>query len=204
MKNKLNNDYWENRYLKGETGWDVGAITTPLKDYIDQIEGKNLKILIPGAGNGYELDYFLSKGFKNVFVVDFAESPLQNIKKRIPDFPNEQLIHSDFFALEGQFDLIMEQTFFCALSPELRKDYVSKMYSLLSEKGKLFGLLFDFPLTEEGPPFGGSKEEYRSLFSENFTIKTMETAYNSIQPRKKREQFFIVTPKKRPNKQRSF
>ena len=195
MKNQLNSKYWENRYQTNQTGWDVGTITTPLKEYIDQIEDKNLKILIPGAGNGYELDYFLSKGFKNVFVADFAESPLQNIKKRIPDFPESQLLQNDFFDLEGTFDLILEQTFFCALSPELRKKYVTKMHSLLSNKGKLFGLLFDFPLTEDGPPFGGSKEEYLMLFSENFNIKTLQTAHNSIQPRKARELFFIVTPK---------
>ena len=195
MKKQLNKDYWENRYETKETGWDVGKITTPLKEYIDQIEDKNLKILIPGAGNGYELDYFLSKGFKNVFVVDFAETPLQNIKTRIPEFPENQLIKSDFFELDGTYDLIMEQTFFCALAPELRQKYVSKMQSLLSENGKLFGLLFDFPLTEEGPPFGGSKEEYLNLFSEKFRIKTLETAYNSIQPRKERELFFIFETK---------
>ena len=195
MKNQLNKEYWENRYQTNETGWDVGAITTPLKDYIDQIEDKNLKILIPGAGNGYELDYFLSKGFKNVFVADFAESPLANIKKRIPDFPENQLIQSDFFDLEGKFDLIVEQTFFCALSPELRKNYVTKMHSLLTEKGRLFGLLFDFPLTEAGPPFGGSRDEYRELFSKHFNIKTLEKARNSIKPRESRELFFIVTPK---------
>lgn len=195
MKKQLNKDYWENRYEAKETGWDVGQITTPLKEYIDQIKDKNLRILIPGAGNGYELDYFLSKGFTNVFVVDFAEIPLKNIKKRIPEFPENQLIKSDFFELGETYDLIMEQTFFCALAPELRKKYVSKMHSLLSESGKLFGLLFDFPLTEEGPPFGGSKEEYLNLFSEKFHIKTLETAYNSIQPRKERELFFIFETK---------
>lgn len=195
MKKQLNKDYWESRYETNETGWDVGKITTPLKEYIDQIEDKNLKILIPGAGNSYELDYFLSKGFKNVFVVDFAETPLRNIKKRIPEFPENQLIKSDFFELDGTYDLITEQTFFCALAPELRQKYVSKMHSLLSKNGKLFGLLFDFPLTEEGPPFGGSKEEYLNLFSEKFRIKTLETAYNSIQPRKERELFFIFETK---------
>lgn len=195
MKKQLNKDYWENRYEANETGWDVGEITTPLKEYIDQIENKNLKILIPGAGNGYELDYLLSKGFKNVFVVDLAEAPLQNIKKRIPEFPENQLIKSDFFELEGNYDLILEQTFFCALTPELREKYVYKMHSLLSGNGKLFGLLFDFPLTEEGPPFGGSKAEYLNLFSEKFNIKTLETAYNSIKPRAERELFFIFLPK---------
>ena len=48
----------------------------------------------------------------------------------------------------------------------LRPNYVTKMHNLLSEKGKISGLLFDFPLTEVGPPFGGSQEEYVNLFSE--------------------------------------
>ena len=39
-------NYWEERYLKGETGWDAGTITTPLKEYINQLTDKNLKILI--------------------------------------------------------------------------------------------------------------------------------------------------------------
>ncbi|MCG2610457.1 TPMT family class I SAM-dependent methyltransferase [Flavobacterium sp. SM15] len=192
MKTKLNSHYWENRYQNKETGWDVGQITTPLKEYIDQIQDKSLKILIPGAGNAYELDYLLSKGFTNVFVVDFAETPLQNIKKRFPDFPSEQLLQTNFFELDNTFDLIMEQTFFCALSPELRKDYAKKMSELLNKKGKLFGLLFDFPLTAEGPPFGGSKTEYENLFSEKFDIKVLEPAYNSIKPRAEKELFFIL------------
>ncbi|MEW5675175.1 methyltransferase [Flavobacterium enshiense] len=191
----LNKAYWENRYLTNETGWDVGTITTPLKAYIDQLEDKTLKILIPGAGNGYEIDYLLEKGFSNVFVIDLAEAPLKNIRKRNPDLPKENLIQKDFFELEDSFDLIIEQTFFCALNTELRKNYASKTHSLLKPKGKIFGLLFNFPLTEVGPPFGGSKEEYQNLFSELFIIKTLETAYNSIKPRSEKELFFIFLPK---------
>ena len=191
----LNKNYWEDRYKSNETGWDVGSITTPLKEYIDQIQDKNLKILIPGAGNGYEVDYLTEKGFTNVFVIDLAEAPLQNIQDRNPNLPKENLIQNDFFELNDTFDLILEQTFFCALNPELRKQYVSKMHSLLKPGGKIFGLLFDFPLTEVGPPFGGSKEEYLNLFSNDFHIKTLEPAYNSIKPRAGKELFFIVLPK---------
>ena len=82
----LNKDFGEKRYETNETGWDVGEITTPLKDYIDQIENKDLKILIPGAGNGYEFDYLISKGFKNVWVVDIAKQPLENLASRNPEF----------------------------------------------------------------------------------------------------------------------
>jgi hypothetical protein len=94
-----------------------------------------------------------------------------------------------------KFDLILEQTFFCAIPPSMRVDYVSKMNDVLHSKGKIAGLLFDFPLTQEGPPYGGSKEEYLSLFSEKFTIKTIERAHNSIKPRQNKELFFIFEKK---------
>ena len=106
-----------------------------------------------------------------------------------------QIINSDFFELEGKYDLIIEQTFFCALNPELREDYVRKMKSILNPKGKIAGLLFQFPLTAEGRPFGGSNEEYIALFKKDFNIVTMKTAYNSISPRKNKELFVIFEKK---------
>ena len=191
---ELNKTYWETRYQNKETGWDAGSITTPLKDYIDQLTNKDLKILIPGAGNGYEFDYLIQKGFTNVFVIDIAPSPLEAIKKRNPKYSNHLLL-GDFFELNETFDLILEQTFFCALDPKLRTDYVSKMHQLLNPNGKLVGLLFDFPLTNEGPPFGGSLEAYLELFSTQFHLKTIEKAHNSIKPREGKELFFIFEAK---------
>ena len=191
MRN-LNKAYWEDKYAQNTTGWDIGYVSTPLKEYIDQLKNKNTKILIPGAGNGHEVEYLFTKGFTNINVVDIALQPLKNLKARIPSFPDAHLIHMDFFDLEIlDFDLILEQTFFCALDPTLRKAYASKMHDLLAPKGKIAGLLFDFPLTEDGPPFGGSEEEYRAIFGQYFTIKVLERAYNSIKPRKGKELFFI-------------
>jgi len=189
---KLNKDFWENKYDQGDMGWDIGYISTPLKEYIDQLPDKKIKILIPGAGNAYELLYLVENGFCNVYVIDIASQPLEHIKSRIPNFPHDQLLEGNFFDLElSHFDLILEQTFFCALHPSLRKAYVLKMKQLLKPNGKVVGLLFNFPLTETGPPFGGSQAEYTSLFQEHFKIKVLETAYNSIKPRADKELFFI-------------
>jgi len=187
-------NYWEERYAKNETGWDIGNVSTPLKEYIDQLEDKSIRILLPGAGNAYEFDYLIAKGFQNVVVVDIALQPIAAIKERNPALSN-QIRHADFFELTDTFDLVLEQTFFCAISPTLRSDYVAKMHELLAEKGKIAGLLFQFPLTEEGPPFGGCAEEYQTLFSDKFHLKTLETANNSIKPRENKELFFIFEKK---------
>lgn len=192
---KLNSDYWENRYQSNEIGWDCGAITTPLKEYIDQLTDKNLKILIPGAGNSYEFQYLIEAGFTNVYVLDYAATPIRTLKEKLPNVNDKFFLEMDFFQLNETFDLIIEQTFFCALNVEMRQQYANKMHAILHSNGKLVGLLFQFPLTESGPPFGGSATEYTNLFAEKFDMKTLETAHNSIQPRKGNELFFIFTKK---------
>ncbi|TCK66614.1 thiopurine S-methyltransferase [Winogradskyella wandonensis] len=194
-KNRFTELYWEERYLKETTGWNIGEISRPLKEYINQLEDKSLSILIPGAGNGYETEYLWLSGFKNVHMLDIARQPLLNFSTRVPNFPKQQLINDDFFNLEMKFDLILEQTFFCALEPSLRKDYAQKMSSLLRDKGKLSGILFNFELTEQGPPFGGDIKSYKILFEKYFKIKTLEPAYNSIEQRKDKELFFIFEKK---------
>ena len=121
--------------------------------------------------------------------MDLAKSALENIKKRVPNFPESQLILGNFFDLETTFDLIIEQTFFCALNPNLRKDYAQKMNDLLTKKGKLVGLLFDAKLNEDHPPFGGNKEEYISYFKPYFDLEILEPCYNSYQNRQEMELF---------------
>ncbi|NHN27756.1 methyltransferase domain-containing protein [Flavobacterium jejuense] len=190
----LNKEYWENRYQNEDTSWDTGSITTPLKEYIDQIKNKDLKILIPGAGNSYEFDYLIANGFKNVYVIDISSHPINKLRSKNPKF-EKQILIGDFFKHKGAYDIIIEQTFFCALDPTLRNNYITKMNDLLKPKGKIVGLLFNFPLSSEGPPFGGSIDEYQNSFSKLFTTKILEKAYNSIKPRLGRELFFIFEKK---------
>ncbi|WGH77086.1 methyltransferase domain-containing protein [Tenacibaculum tangerinum] len=191
---ELSEEFWNNKYLTNKTGWDLGAISNPLKEYSNQLADKNLKILIPGGGNSYEAEYLWNKGFKDVFVVDIASAPLQRIQNRVPNFPKENLIHANFFELQGTFDLIIEQTFFCAIDPKLRQTYAQKAHQLLRDKGKLVGLLFDAVLNKDHPPFGGSKEEYEKYFTPYFT-GSMQPCYNSSEGRKGMELFVNMIKK---------
>jgi thiopurine S-methyltransferase len=188
----LDKAYWEARYRENRLGWDIGHVSTPIQAYVDQLKDSSLKILIPGAGRGYEARYLHEQGFSQTYVADIASQPLKHILQTCPDFPEDHLLETDFFQIEeGPFDLILEQTFFCALDPGLRPGYAAKMHELLKPGGILAGLLFDFPLSDSGPPFGGSPEEYLRLFEDLFTIHKLERAYNSIPPRQGKELFFI-------------
>ena len=192
METNLNSNYWQTRYENAETGWDLGTVSPPLQAYADQLSGQNLKILIPGAGNAYEAEYFHRKGFAQVYVADFAGAPLNALKQRVPDFPADHLLHQNFFEINDKFDLILEQTFFCAIDPAFRPAYAKKCFELLNPGGKLVGLLFNTVFENPGPPFGGSAEEYRTYFEPYFHFRTFETATNSVKPREGRELFMIL------------
>ena len=191
--------YWSKRYKDSLTGWDIGEPSTPIKTYIDQLKNKDLKILIPGAGNSYEAEYLFNKGFKNVFVLDISKEPLKAFQSRVPLFPKNQIIHDDFFTHKNQYDLIIEQTFFCSFPPSKnnREAYANKMFELLKKDGKLVGLWFNFPLSRdmEKRPFGGSKKEYLGYFSHLFQVKTFEVSYNSIPSRQDKELFGVFRKK---------
>lgn len=190
----MEKSFWDSRWQQQLTGWDLGEVSPPLKSYIDKLENKALKILIPGCGNAYEAEYLWQNGFHNTYIVEISELAVKSFLKRYPVFPENQIFIQDFFELKGQYDLIIEQTFFCAINPQMRKAYTEKMYELLKPGGKLAGLLFNRDF-EGGPPFGGSKEEYEKLFSTKFEINTLINAVNSVKPRENSELFFEFTKK---------
>lgn len=192
---KLDASYWEQQYQEHRIGWDMGYPSPPLVEYIKQLDDKSISILVPGAGNAWEVEYLWRNGFKNTHLLDFSSTAIQNFKNRVPDFPVEKIYEEDFFQHGFKYDLILEQTFYSSFLPKDRALYAKKMYDLLNDDGKLVGLLFNHKFSFQGPPFGSIPEEYLKLFQPLFDIKIFDTAYNSIKPRKAREHFMIAIRK---------
>lgn len=191
----LNEDFWSARYREGQAGWDLGGPSIPLKEYIDGLTDKSIKILIPGAGNAHEAEYLWQQGFTNTNIIDLAIEPLDNFKSRVKGFPDAQAIQGDFFEHKGQYDLILEQTFFCAINPSLRGAYAKQMAAILKPGGKLVGVLFNAPKNTDQPPFGGTAEEYKTYFDPYFEYSIYEACRNSIKPRSGQEWFIELVRK---------
>ncbi|MCH2230508.1 MAG: TPMT family class I SAM-dependent methyltransferase [Crocinitomicaceae bacterium] len=181
-------EFWSRKYRVNETGWDLGQVSTPIKEYFDQVDDKELKILIPGCGNGHEAEYLYLQGFTNVNIIDLVEEPLESFKNRIPEFPKANIHLGDFFDHSGCYDIIVEQTMFCAINPTFREAYVQKVYDLLNPKGKMIGVMFSRHF-ESGPPYGGDKEEYLKYFKRLYKFVQIEECFNSVGPRQGNEYF---------------
>jgi len=185
----LDQTYWDNQYRSQATGWDLGGVSPAMRACLDAIGDLDARILIPGCGNTYEAEYLLERGFRNITVIDIAPTLVENLRRKFADQERITLLLGDFFAHEGTYDYIIEQTFFCALPPSMRQHYVAHMHGLLTPNGRLTGLLFNREF-ESGPPFGGSKTEYEGLFQGAFEIQQMEEARHSVASRRGAELHF--------------
>jgi SAM-dependent methyltransferase len=188
----LDKTYWDNQYLANTLGWDLGQVSPPIKEYIDSIPNKNAKILIPGCGNSYEAEYLLKNNFTDITVIDISPTLVAALKQKFAENKNIKIVLGDFFEHKNQYDIIIEQTFFCALHPNDREKYVFKMHELLRKNGKLIGLLFNREF-EKSPPFGGSLKEYEMLFANSFILNSISPAINSVTPRTNSELFIDFT-----------
>jgi hypothetical protein len=190
MEEFLSKEYWEQLYINGETAWDMNEVSPPLKVYFDQLKNKNVRILIPGCGNSYEAEYLAKNGFTEITIIDIAKEPVERLQIILNDYPTVTIIQEDFFNHDGNYDLIIEQTFFCALQPQLREKYAEKMFDLLDDNGgTLAGVMFKTEFQQPGPPFGGTPAEYIRLFEKWFRIKTLADCYNSHEKRMGNEVF---------------
>ena len=191
----ISKSYWNTQYDNNTTRWDLGQISPPIKEYIDQLTNKDLRILIPGCGNSYEAAYLLQQGFTAITVIDIAPTLVEKLQQKFLNTPAIQIVEGDFFKHKGTYDLVLEQTFFCAIDPLTRPLYLRKMKEILVPGGKIAGILFGKEFEDPGPPFGGIKEKYQLFFGQDFLIKTMEPCYNSFVKRQGTELFINLVKK---------
>lgn len=191
----LDQQYWDERWENGTTNWDIGYASPAITDYMSQYPAKDAAILIPGCGNAHEAAFLVANGFTNITVLDIAPTAVATLRQKFKDSPEITVLHDDFFKHTGNYDLMIEQTFFCAIPIRQREEYVRQIASLLNPGGKLIGLLFNRVFEQEGPPFGGEMAAYRAMFEDRFIIKTMSSCYNSVPPRAGSELFINLTKK---------
>ncbi len=140
-------DFWESKYQAGDTRWDLGKAAPPLVSLLSSpdapIPGKTVVL---GCGRGYDALLLASYGF-DVIGVDFAPSAIAAAKSSATAANlSVKFLQRNIFALAAEFsnyfDYVLEHTCFCAISPELRPEYLNLVISLLKPQGKLIGVFF--------------------------------------------------------------
>jgi SAM-dependent methyltransferase len=191
----LGQNYWDEKWKNEEIGWDIGYVSPVIADYFKKVSDRNCRILIPGCGNAYEAEFLINEGFTDISIIDISPKACEILKRKFAKNVEVKICCIDFFEHEGQYDFIIEQTFFCAIPTIDRNRYVKKMADLLLKNGRLIGLLFNRNFEQKGPPFGGSLAEYGFLFKKYFDVVKIEESNKSI-PERIGNELFINLKKK--------
>ena len=200
MKEVSTSKFWQDKYLNNNTKWDIGAPTPILVNYLknNSIIGK---VCVLGCGNGHDAIEF-SKFGNNVYAVDFAKHPLENLKKNALSFDlSINCVNKDIFDLKAEypnyFDMIYEYTCFCAIDPDRREEYFDVVCSTLKKNGLLFAIFIplDKEPSDDGPPFGVNIDSILSMTNGKFEVIENTFSDLSIEPRFNREKLVILRKK---------
>lgn len=140
------------------TPWDAGGVPPHLDMWL-RTRRSPMRVLIPGAGAGYEARLFAERGH-DVVAIDFSDAAVQAAAGRVQK--------ADFFAYPGRgFDLVYERAFLCALPRRLWPQWAGRVAELVRPGGELAGFFY-LDDNERGPPFGTSREELAALLERSF------------------------------------
>jgi cyclopropane fatty-acyl-phospholipid synthase-like methyltransferase len=164
---------WQERYQTEDTPWDKGEPAPGLVDWLKKHTlDPDARILVPGCGRGHDASAWAKAGFDTTGM-DLAEIALSDAREKYESLPNLAFFPGNFLDEKPQepYDLIFEHTLYCAIDPARREDYAKSLPNWLKPGGYFLAIHFIFPLDEEGPPFGASKDEIINRFQTNFTLR---------------------------------
>lgn len=165
---------WDERYRKGDTFWNKGAPSPPMRQYLERHPVRG-RALVPGSGHGHEVALAVEHGLDAVGL-DIAPTGVAEAQALYPQLAGRFVV-GDLFdppaPMRGAFDLVLEHTCMSALPPALRADYRRGIDLVLRPGGLLIGVWFINPHLdpgEEGPPFAFGVPDLTALFAEGFEI----------------------------------
>lgn len=185
-------DDWQKHYDDDDLMWDLGEPSPPFVRWWNGFTDAPGKAVVPGCGQGHEVSLLAGSGWE-VTAVDFAPGAITRLEKRLAEEGRSaRLLNQDFFEIDashdGRYDLLLEQTFFCAIHPENRPLYVDTVHRLLRPGGKIVGLFYETG-QPGGPPFNTSRGDVVDHFSGRFEIAVLEKTPHSAEHRRGKEWF---------------
>ncbi|MCP5476668.1 MAG: methyltransferase domain-containing protein [Lysobacterales bacterium] len=157
---------WAQRYRDEQIGWDRGAPSPALEHWISAGAIQQGDWLIPGCGQGWEVDRLAGLGCR-VTAIDIVPVALARVRARLDALQLQaRLIEADVLGWtpDAPFDGIYEQTCLCALHPSSWAAYETQLHRCLRPGGSLLALFMQTGRAG-GPPFDSPLALMRELFA---------------------------------------
>lgn len=187
-------EFWNLRFDANVTPWDQRGVPQCLRDYL-LAHPRAQKVLIPGCGAAHEVTHFLACGWAPL-AIDFSPAAVAAARMQLAqvqpaqvqvaqvqiDTAASHVREGDFFGdaiRAGDFDVIYERAFLCALPRRLWSNWAKRVAELIPSGGRMIGFFFAND-SLKGPPFGLQQGELERLLSPAFTLLEKKLPPDSI------------------------
>ena len=180
----MHHEFWHQRWQLNQIGFHKQEINPLLERHWAKLTiHPRGRVLVPLCGKSNDMLWLLAMGYQVVGVelsqlaVEsfFADNGLKPRVRRQGDFwvseiDGLQIFCGDFFALRatdiGEVDAVYDRGALVALPPDMRIEYVSSLYAMLTSTVQILLIAFDYPQHEmPGPPFSVQTDEVESLYN---------------------------------------
>jgi SAM-dependent methyltransferase len=165
-------DFWQQRFLAGQTAWDRGQANPQLHAWVADGAIPPGRVCVPGCGSGWEVAVLARQGY-DVTALDYAPAAVgQTVALLGRDGLTANVVEANVLEWNPAqpFDAVYEQTCLCALHPDQWVEYAARLHAWLRPGGPLLAL---FMQTERrgsadqqvlGPPYHCDINAMRALF----------------------------------------
>ncbi|TAN27343.1 MAG: thiopurine S-methyltransferase [Castellaniella sp.] len=190
----MDTDFWLQRWQQGQTGFHQSRVMPLLEKHWAglrvPVPGR---VLIPLAGKSLDVAWLAAQGHDVLAVeispmaVDqfFQEHGLHPEVRQTPEGTIHEVGHIQYLcgdvlklsaATLATIDGCYDRAALIALTPELRRRYVERVYHRLPEGCRTLLLTLDYPQQEmQGPPFAVPDDEVVEHFEGRWRIERLET-----------------------------
>lgn len=185
----MNQEFWHQRWLKGETGWHQDEFNPHLQAYWPPSGVMpGARVLVPLCGKLRDLLWLAGEGYRVLGVeisplgveAFFTENGLTPTISDAPPFRRYrvdelEILCGDFFALQPEqvadVTALFDRASLIALPANMRASYAQHLATLLPQTISGLLITLDYEQTERtGPPFAVSDQEIRRLFSQHLNL----------------------------------
>jgi SAM-dependent methyltransferase len=166
-------EFWQQRFIDGDTPWDREATAPQLLSWLDrgELQAAQGRIAVPGCGSGHEVATLAQRGF-DVVALDYAPAAVQRTRERVGEAANAEVLQADVLAWSPAAPLaaVYEQTCLCALHPDQWQAYAAQLQRWLRPGGRMFALFMQARRDDaaigrvQGPPYHCDINAMRALF----------------------------------------
>lgn len=189
----MQSEFWIERWQQNQTGFHQAEVNPYLLRHHAVLgQSRGSRVLVPLCGKSLDLAWLAAQGHEVVGIelsplavqAFFAEQKLTPEVEQHATFSRHrvgslEILCGDYFGIEprhvGAVTAWFDRAALIALPDTMRARYVAQTARLVPPGARGLLVTFEYePASVSGPPFSVSSDEVRSLYAQDFTVKSLE------------------------------